>query len=308
MKDIKALTKGIRNIIILRRRRKKRQPIGAGQRPEFILHRNPKSPVAEAYRMLRTNIQYLGATGKLRLLIVTSSGPREGKTTTVLNLGSAFAQANKRTLIVDSDLRNPSFHRLFNLNNDLGLTNVIAGQNRIDDVIHKDVLMPNLNVLTSGPKSKTPAEIIGSKNTADFMNTVKAAYDIIIFDSPPVLAVTDAQLLSVNADGVILVVQASKIAREVAKKARESLESVKANIIGVVLNNLDMSREHYYYYHKYYYSYPYPKGALSGEGRREEALLELKPEIRGSQRRKISLYRSHLTMTPGRLIPEQRIT
>lgn len=280
--DAKRLAKETREKISIRKGKKKKHA-DKGLRSEFILYRKPKSPIAEAYRMLRTNIQYSGTGKELKSVVVTSSGPREGKTTTVVNLGCAFAQANKKTLIVDSDLRNTSFHRLFKLNNDFGLTSVILGEKKVDEVIYRDVLMPNLDIITSGPKVINPSEIIGSGDATDFINTMKTLYDIVLFDSPPTLAVTDAKLLSFNMEGVIMVVQSSKMAREVARKAMEGLKEINANIIGVVLNNLDTTKEHYYYYHRYYYSY-YAKEDVkekppSEEKLKEKIVTEQKPKV-----------------------------
>ena len=274
----------MKNIIadIFARKRKRKERRDTTTSPEFILFQNPKSPIAEAYRMLRTNIQYAAdTTKKLKTIVVTSSGPREGKTTTVINLGCAFAQANKKVLIVDSDLRNVSFHRLFKLSNDFGLTSAILGQKKLDEVVHKDVYMPNLDILTSGPKIANPAELIASKNTRDLMDMIKKSiYDIVIFDSPPTLAVTDAKLLSGIVDGIILIVQSGKVPRDVAIKAKESLTEVGANILGVVLNNLDASKGSYYYYHyhKQYYSY-YAKDKYAKEKPLVEKKIEQKPEI-----------------------------
>ncbi|MDO8525672.1 MAG: CpsD/CapB family tyrosine-protein kinase [Candidatus Omnitrophota bacterium] len=264
MKDMiaKIMASGIKNINIrdlagdiLAKIRGKEKKAVSNLRPEFILCTDPRSPVSEAYRMLRTNIQYLGTTRKTKSMLVTSSGPREGKTTTVINLGCAFAQAGKKTLIIDSDLRNPSFHRLFKINNGVGFSSIILGQKKIDEAVQKNSLIPNLDILTSGPRVKNPSEMIGSRGVPNIINAMNAIYDIVIFDSPPILAVTDAQLLAFNVDGVILVVQCGKVAREVALKAKQNLEDVKANIIGVILNNLDISKGSYYYYNKYYYSY-----------------------------------------------------
>lgn len=251
---------------------KKKKEIYGDMRPEFILIKNPKSPVAEAYRMFRTNIEFLGEKRGIKSIIVTSSGPREGKTTTVVNLGCAFAQANKKTLIVDSDLRNNSFHRLFKLNNSAGFTSVVTGQKKIEEVVYNDPALPNLYVLTSGPKPENPAEFMDSKKTRDFIGGLKDLYDIVIFDSPPTLAVADAKLLSLSVDGVLLVIQCGKVAREVAERAIESLREVNANILGVVLNNLDTKSQYYYYYHKYYYYY------YTEEGKKAKVGAVQKPE------------------------------
>jgi len=247
---------------IKKKQRKKKTRLGV--RPEFTLFKKPKSPAAEAYRMLRTHISFSGAGEEMKTIVITSSGSQEGKSTTVVNLGSAFAQANKKTLIVDADLRNPSFHRLFKLDNATGFSSVIFGQKRLDDAVYRNTLLPNLDVLTSGPKVQNPAEILGSVEAEKLVSRAKALYDIVIFDSPPVLAVTDAKLLSFNADGVIMVIKAAKIAREVAMKARAAIIGENINLIGVVLNDLDLSRADYYYYHRYYYSYSYGKKKKSG--------------------------------------------
>ncbi len=263
----------IRRAII--RGRKKRR-FGAYPRPAFILHEKPKSPVSEAYRMLRTNLQYYDAKKNIKSILVTSTGPGEGKTTTVLNMGYAFAQANKKTLIVDFDLRNTSFHRLLNLSNDNGLYSLLTGQKMLEDAVYKNVMIPNLDVLTSGPRVQNPAEVVGSNAVRDFIDKAKSLYDVILFDSPPTLAVTDAKLLSVHADGVIFVIRSGKVSREAAKRAKQSMKEVKANVLGVVLNDLDTTRESYYYYHKYYHAYYKDRGrgiTVAPERKVEEALV-----------------------------------
>ncbi len=261
---IKTLRKYADNTFFSKRKKRAKSLSGLELRPEFILHQHPKSPTAEAYKMLRTNIQYYDKNSKLKTILVTSSGPREGKTTTVSNLAYAFAQIDKKTLAIDSDLRNPSFHRLYGLDNKVGFTSIFLGQKSIEEIVHKDVLIPKLDIMTSGPQIKNPAEIIGSKIIAEFINLLKTKYDIIIFDSPPTLAVTDAKLLSFNADGVILILRGSKTGREVAKRAKESLAEVNAKLIGVVLNDLDTAIRDYYYQYKRYYSY-YTKGKQQAE-------------------------------------------
>jgi capsular exopolysaccharide synthesis family protein len=218
------------------------------EQTKLIALHEPKSPIAEAYRTMRTNIQFAGITKDLRTLMVTSSGPGEGKSTTIANLAIVLAQSGKKVLLIDADLRKPTVHRTFKLTNRLGLTNLLIGQSEMIDCV-KETEQPRLDVITSGPIPPNPAELVGSQKMKNLLEQFKAAYDMVLIDSPPILAVTDAQLLSTNVDGVVMVLSAGHVLRDHAKKAKSLLEHVGANIVGAVLNNKKVDRESYYYYY-----------------------------------------------------------
>ncbi|WP_134703820.1 CpsD/CapB family tyrosine-protein kinase [Ammoniphilus sp. YIM 78166] len=209
---------------------------------------NPKSPISESYRTLRTNIEFAGVDTDLRAIMVTSTGPSEGKSTTVANLAVVTAQTEKRTLLVDADLRKPTVHHTFDLTNRLGLTTVLAGQESMANVVQK-TLIPNLDIITAGPIPPNPAELLNSKAMTRFIQEVSEQYDQVLFDTPPVIAVADAQILASKLDGVILVVDSGTTNKDVALKAKTQLQNVKANILGVVLNNKKMQGDSYYYYY-----------------------------------------------------------
>ena len=218
---------------------------------DLITLNNPKSPIAEAYRTLRTNIQFSNVDGDLKLLCVTSSGPGEGKTTTSTNLAETFAQSGNRVLIIDGDLRKPRVHKVFNLRNSRGLTNVLSGQNMIEEVTQ--FAGSDITVITSGPIPPNPSELLGSQKMKDIMTQLKQLYDVIIIDAPPVGVVTDAAILSTIVDGTILVVASGKTEIDGAKRAKQLLENVGARIIGVVMTMMPVNKKGYYGYQ--YYSY-----------------------------------------------------
>lgn len=214
----------------------------------LITSQNPKSPISEQYRTIRTNIQFSAVDEEIKTLLVTSSGPGEGKSTTAANLAVVFAQQGKRVLLIDSDLRKPTVHYTFNFTNTFGLTNVLTRQSQFHEVI-KESMEKNLYILTSGPIPPNPAELLSSKAMEQFMKDVEEEFDMILFDSPPVLAVTDGQILASKCDGTILVVSSGKTETEQAVKAKELLKASNSHILGVVLNSKKMENSNYYYYY-----------------------------------------------------------
>ncbi|MCV9884496.1 CpsD/CapB family tyrosine-protein kinase [Metabacillus halosaccharovorans] len=208
----------------------------------------PKSPIAEQFRTIRTNIQFSNVDDELQTMIVTSSGPAEGKSTTTANLAVVFAQQGKRVLLIDADLRKPTVHYTFRTENHIGLSNVLTRQTSLEEAVTVTA-QDKLWVLPSGPIPPNPSELLGSKGMNNLLEQAKREYDVIILDTPPVLAVTDAQVLSNLADGVVLVVSSGKTETDAAKKAKELLESAKSKILGVVLNNKKVQDSQYYYYY-----------------------------------------------------------
>ena len=215
---------------------------------KLIAKLNPQSPISEQYRTIRTNIHFSAVDQEIRSIMVTSSAPGEGKSTTAANLAVVFAQQGKRVLLVDSDLRKPTVHYTFNLPNTFGLTNVLTKRMELHEaVIETDE--ENLYVLSSGPIPPNPAELLGSKSMTELFERFYQDFDVIIMDTPPILAVTDAQILSNSCDGTILVISSGKTETEQALKAKELLSSSSCNLLGVVLNNKKMKKNSQYYYY-----------------------------------------------------------
>lgn len=211
----------------------------------------PKSLASEAYRTLRTNIVFSSFDKDIQTLLVTSSMPGEGKSTTAVNLGVAIAVTGKKVLIIDADLRNPAQHKFFGFDNTIGLTSLMIDEElQLINVAHK-ANVDNFFVLTSGPIPPNPAEILASKKMQSFVKNLSKIYDMIIVDSPPVIAVTDASILASYLEGVILVVGSGSVGREQALYARDQLKKVKANLLGVVLNKMPLNRSGYYYNNYY---------------------------------------------------------
>lgn len=202
----------------------------------LITLRDPGSLAAEAYRTLRTNIQFSSLDRPLKTLLITSTDPDEGKSVTLANLAVTMAQAEQRVLMVDCDLRRPSLHTIFGLTNEQGLTSAILDQGAGELPIQATTV-PGLSLLASGPLPPRPADLLGSRRMGVMLERLHAEADIILIDTPPVVAVTDAAVLAPKADGVLLVLQAGHTRRDRAREARQILEKVKAHIVGVVLNN-----------------------------------------------------------------------
>ncbi|SDS29690.1 capsular exopolysaccharide family [Paenibacillaceae bacterium GAS479] len=210
----------------------------------------PKSPISEAYRSLRTNIQFSSFDEPIKIMMVASANPGEGKSTTASNLAVTYAQEGKKVLLIDADLRKPSVFKVFNVSNRVGLSTVVSGQCHVQDAV-QDTMVENLFVLTSGPVPPNPSELLASQSMKTILEEFKADYDVVIFDTPPVLAVTDSLIVSAMCQGVLLVVQAGKVKSELVRKAKANLEHVHARILGVVLNNTKSrkgDKYNYYYY------------------------------------------------------------
>ena len=223
----------------------------SAQKHQLIVHEQPKSPIAEAYRTLRTNIQYARVDGELKVLLFGSAGPGEGKSTVAANTAVAMAQAGHRVILVDCDLRKPVQHHVFNVNKK-GLTNCLVGESSAVDLL-QDTEVPNLRVLASGPIPPNPAELLGSSRMDAVIAALKESSDFLLIDCPPVIAVTDACVLARKADGVFLVLDANQVRPEMAIKAKELFENAQGVILGAILNRAEVESEHSYYY--YYYGH-----------------------------------------------------
>ena len=214
---------------------------------DLITIQNPKSTVSESYRTLRTNIIFSSPDKKVQTIMVTSSGPSEGKTTIAANLAVIMAQSGKKTILIDCDLRKPRLHKMFGVSNLQGLSNYLINEALIEDVV-KQTLVKNLHLLPSGMKPPYPAELLGSKKMEEFLKLLKKLYEYVIIDTPPVGIVTDAQLVSRYADGCLLVISSGEVDHDDAMKAKDLLTKVNAKIIGVVLNKVYESGKGNYYY------------------------------------------------------------
>ncbi|MHB1846635.1 MAG: GumC family protein [Deltaproteobacteria bacterium] len=234
-------------------------PQGKGEKAatarDTFVHTHPKSSVAECCRSIRTNLLFMSPDRPLRRLLVTSSSPQEGKTTTAVSLGIAMAQSGNRVLLVDTDMRRPRLHRAFGVANEVGLSTAVVGEARVDDCV-KTTEVPNLWVLPCGPVPPNPAEMLHAERFKEIVASLSGRFDRIVFDSPPLAAVADAAVLATQVDGTLLVIKAGQTRHELALRALASLQSVNAPIAGAVLNDLDLeSREYgyYYYYRRGYY-------------------------------------------------------
>jgi succinoglycan biosynthesis transport protein ExoP len=227
---------------------------------------NPRSPVAETYRALRTNIEFASVDAPLRTLMVTSALPQEGKTTTAGNLAIVFAQGGSRVLLVDADLRKPGVHSLFGLPNQHGLTTLFRDEAATVTEVAGETELANLRVVTSGPLPPNPAELLGSKRWLAILERLKAEADLVIIDSPPLQAVTDAALLAAVVDGTVLVIHARRTRRGAVRQAREALARSGGNILGVTMNRLK-KREYDQNYYSYYSAYYGPDGDRTTGGK-----------------------------------------
>lgn len=221
---------------------------------DLHVHNYPKSTVAECVRTIRTNLLFMSPDRPLRTLVVTSPGPREGKTVAAANLACVMAQSNTRVLLIDTDMRRPRVHKVFNLENDVGMSSLILGEVTYEEAI-KQTPVPNLDVMCCGPIPPNPSELLHTERFLEIMSGLKERYDRIIFDSPPTIAVTDSMILAQLVDGLVFVVSGGRTSRELALQARSRLVGVNAPILGCILNNVDLNDrrygQYYYYYRRY---------------------------------------------------------
>jgi capsular exopolysaccharide synthesis family protein len=219
----------------------------------LITFKNPKSRASEAFRTLRTNLQFSSLDNSVKSIVVTSSGPSEGKSTIMINLAITIAQSGKKVVVVDCDLRKPTVHKKLGLPNSEGLTNLLIQDKKFEELI-LPTNVPNLFVLTSGPTPPNPAELLGTKKMKVVLSELNKVFDMVLIDAPPVIAVTDAQILSTAVDGTIIVASYGTTEKFGLTKAKELLDKVGAKVLGVVLNKVPEKSEHYYY-GRYYESY-----------------------------------------------------
>jgi polysaccharide biosynthesis transport protein len=248
-----------------------RDPIpqaGTGPRVELLSYLQPKSQISEAFRALRTSLLLSQAEHPPQVILVTSALPREGKTTAAVNLAVTLAQLGDRTLLMDSDLRKPGVRRAMNLTigKELGLSSFLAGVCTLDEAILPHPTISNLSALTTGPVPPSPADLLSSHRMHEAIAEARRRFKFIVIDSPPIMAATDAVILSALTDGVLLVVRSGETPKEAFTRSRDLLAAVKSRLLGVVLNAVDSSAPDYYYSYRYYpYAYGYGYGEDVGK-------------------------------------------
>ncbi|MDU0155111.1 CpsD/CapB family tyrosine-protein kinase [Bacillus cabrialesii] len=221
---------------------------GSWMRRNVIAMTEPKSLNSEQYRTIRTNIEFASVDRKMQSVMITSACPGEGKSTTAANLAVVFAQQGKKVLLIDADLRKPTVHTAFHLENMIGLTSVLLKKSSLKQAVQA-TNEKQLDVLTSGPIPPNPAELLSSKWMKELTDEACAAYDMVIFDTPPILAVADAQILGSVADGSVLVISSGKTEKEQAAKAKEALESCNSKLLGAIMNGKKLSKHSEYGYY-----------------------------------------------------------
>ena len=230
----------------------------------IVSHIYAKSNGAEAYRALRTNIQYLNYDQSTQCMIITSGSPEEGKTTVLSNLAATLAQAGKKVIVVCGDLRRPAVHKIFDISNTIGLSDILAGNATFEDALH-DCEIENLRVLPSGSLPPNPSELLGSEQMKSVISRARAEADIVLIDTPPALAVTDCAVIAPYTDGIMLVASSGRTTREIAKQVKKRLQSINARMLGVVLNNVVPGKSYSYYYY-YYQGHDDEDQGQSGNG------------------------------------------
>lgn len=220
---------------------------------KIITIQDPKSPIAEAYRGIRTNIEFSNVDKEMKVICITSSQQNEGKSTIIANIAVSFANLGKKVLLMEGDLRNPSVHRMFGVSNSVGLTDVLLGNKGILDCINITDKVKNIHILTCGAVPPNPSEMLSSMKMRKIVDELKEYYDYIFIDAPPIGIITDAGIISTFSDGCIFVVSSNEVDIERTKIAKDRLDKVGANILGVVLNKFEQDSGSYGYYNYYYY-------------------------------------------------------
>ena len=249
----------------------------------YLIDEGSESKHAEAYRVLRTNLLFTRKEETLNTIVIVSAGAGEGKSTTALNLATVFAQAGNRVLIVDSDLRRPTLHKLFKVTNNLGLTNYLLKQNTLAEIV-QTTGVPNLDFMASGKLPNSSMGILGSTQMKQMISELKQRYDFIFFDSPPILGVSDASIIASEVDVVMQVIQYRRYPQPMTIRAKQMIEKVGGNFVGIILNNINMSQdEGYYYYSGYYQDYYYSRNPNEQDDEVKPAttVAKLNPESSG---------------------------
>lgn len=244
-------------MIFERRKKRKIAKLDKQQKmgTSLITVTKPNSVVAEQFRTIRTNIQFSMIDKDLKTLIFTSSGPWEGKSTVAANIAAVFADQGKKVVLIDADMRKPTVFRTFNIDNKKGLSNLITSRDiKVEDIVQY-VEDADLDIISSGPIPPNPSELLNSNRMNEVIKELESIYDLILFDMPPVVSVTDAQIMSTKTDGVVFVVRRGVAHTEDVKQAKELLDMVQANILGVVFNGVEKKTDRSYSYYGYGYGY-----------------------------------------------------
>lgn len=219
------------------------------ERPGLVVASKPTSVVSEQFRTIRTNIQFAMVDKDLKSLVITSAGPGSGKSIVSANLAATFASEDKRVLLVDADLRKPTVHKTFRTRNNDGLTTLLTDRGaRIEDMIYR-THVEGLYALTSGVIPPNPAELLNSQRMNELMKEIEEVFDLVIYDMPPIMAVTDAQIMASKADGTIFVLPKGQASKEEVLKSKDLLTMVNANVLGAIFNRVEKSSDSYYYYY-----------------------------------------------------------
>lgn len=226
----------------------KREKKPTSKMRHLITQLNPRSPISEQYRTIRTNLQFSSIDEEIESILVTSAGPSAGKSITAANLAVVYGQQNKKTLLIDSDMRKPTVHYTFRLDNLAGLSNVLIGESTLEQAVESSGV-DNLDILSSGPIPPNPSELLASKRMQEILTQAKQLYDFVIFDTPPTLAVTDAKILANIVDGSMFVVRSGVTHVEEAERSVKAIQDAKAKFLGVILNDQPKTKESYTYYY-----------------------------------------------------------
>lgn len=226
----------------------RKKPAPSSKMRHLITKLNPRSPISEQYRTIRTNLQFSSVDEPLHSILITSAGAAAGKSITAANLAVVYAQQEKRTLLIDADLRKPTVHYTFRLDNLRGLSNVLIGDSTLEGAISKSDV-DHLDILSCGPIPPNPSELLASKRMEEVLKHAKQLYDFVIFDTPPALAVTDAKILANIVDGSLVVVRSGNTNMEEAERTVEIMRDSKARLLGAVLNDRTKDNSNYYYYY-----------------------------------------------------------
>lgn len=227
---------------------RRKKPAPTNKMRHLITKLNPRSPISEQYRTIRTNLQFSSVDENLQSILITSAGPGAGKSITAANLAVVYAQQGLKTLLIDADLRKPTVHYTFQLNNLNGLSNVLIGVSNLQEAIFQTDV-DDLHVMSCGPIPPNPAELLASKRMEEILHQAKQLYDVVIFDTPPALAVADAKILANIVDGAIVVVRSNITNFEEAERTVHMMQDSKARLLGSVLNDREKSNSSYYYYY-----------------------------------------------------------
>ncbi len=231
------------------KRQSRREARGDDSSRDLVTILDPTSAASESYRTLRTSLVYALVDTPPQVVVVTSPGPAEGKSTTCSNLGVVLAQADKSTLIIDCDLRKPAIHKIFKLRNFRGVASVLAEEHNLPEIWQEP--LPGLKVVTAGPKPPNPAELVGSRRFAELIDRVRQEFDYVLIDAPPIQLFSDPTVLATQGDGVLLVFDSQKTRKAALRRAARDLESVGARVLGTVMNNAKVQKGGYYYDYRY---------------------------------------------------------